>query len=187
MAYYRKYNEDAGSVSYWSNFSKIFRSIKLWGIKLRCCIYKPFSIICELGLTITIVNEIVKADVSESTLVGTAIVMRIFTGVLSMIALLILTFIIDGNDYVIRGVVVIRAVGLIFDSCNTINYWYQSKLQSKYATMYELFAYIISSVYKVIILILHKDIFWFAAATTIDSIFIAIFYLIGFKSIVKIN
>lgn len=140
-----------------------------------------FSIICELGLTITIVNEIVKADVSEGTLVGTAIVMRIFTGVLSMIALLILTFLIDGNDYVIRGVVVIRAIGLIFDSFNTINYWYKSKLQSKYATMYELFAYIISSAYKVIILILHKDIFWFAAATTIDSLFIAFFYLIGFK------
>lgn len=140
-----------------------------------------FSIICELGLTITIVNEIVKANVSEGTLVGTAIAMRFFAGILSMIALLIITFIVDGNDPIIRGVVIIRAIGLIFDSCNTINYWYQSQLQSKYATLFELMAYIVSSVYKIIILILQKNIFWFAAATTIDSFFIAVFYLMGFK------
>ena len=140
-----------------------------------------FSIICELGLTITIVNEIVKAKVSEGTLVGTAILMRFLAGIISMISLLIITTIVDGNDPVIRGVVIIRAIGLIFDSFNTINFWYQAKLQSKYATIYELVAYIISSIYKVLILIFQKDIFWFAAATSIDSFFIAIFYLLGFK------
>lgn len=140
-----------------------------------------FSIVCELGLTITIVNEIIASKESEGTLIGTAIFMRFIAGIIAMLSLLLITRFVDGNDPVIKGVAMIRSVGLIFDSVNTINYWYQAQLQSKYTALYELVAYIMSSIYKVIILIQHKDIFWFAAATTVDSLFIAIFYLIGFR------
>ncbi len=117
-----------------------------------------FSIICELGLTITIVNEIVNNNDREGEYVGSAIILRIIAAVFSTASLLLISRILDGDDIVIRGVILIRSLGLVFDSFNTISFWYQSKLQSKYTTIYELVAYVISSAYKVLILILHKDI-----------------------------
>lgn len=140
-----------------------------------------FSIICELGLTITIVNEIVNNNDREGEYVGSAIILRIIAAVFSTASLLLISRILDGDDIVIRGVILIRSLGLVFDSFNTISFWYQSKLQSKYTTIYELVAYVISSAYKVLILILHKDIYWFAAATTVDSFLIAVLLLWGFK------
>lgn len=140
-----------------------------------------FSIICELGLTLTIVNEIIKHKDEDGVYVGSAIFMRIVASLVSMAALLIISSIVDGNDSVIRGVVFIRSLGLLFDSFNTINFWYQSKLQSKFTTLFELIAYIVSSIYKVCILAFRKDIFWFAAATTVDSFLIAMFLFWGFK------
>lgn len=139
-----------------------------------------FSIICELGLTITIVNELVNHQESEGRYVGSAIAMRLVASIVSMASLLIIVDVVD-NDPVVSGVAFIRSVGLIFDSFNTISFWYQSKLQSKYTTIYEFIAYAISSAYKVAILILQKDIYWFAAATTVDSALIALFLFIGYR------
>ena len=140
-----------------------------------------FSIICEFGLTITIVSELVKHRDIEGVYVGTAISMRLLASVISTFMLLMITVLVDGNDPIIRGVVLIRAAGLIFDSFNTISYWFHSHLQSKYTTIYELIAYILSSVYKIAILVFKKNIFWFAAATTIDSAIIAFFLIYGYK------
>lgn len=140
-----------------------------------------FSIICELGLTITIVNEILHNKDREGILVGSAIFVRLMTSLISVLVLMTIIFITDKGDKYVLGVAAIRSLSLIFDSVNTITYWYQSKLQSKYTTLFELLAYAISSIYKVIILIFQKDIFWFAAATTIDSCIIAILLLCGFK------
>lgn len=140
-----------------------------------------FSIICELGLSIIIVNEIVNHKDEDGTYVGTTIAMRIIASVISTGALLFITKIVEGNDPVIRGIVIIRSMGLIFDSFNTISFWYQSKLQSKYTTFYELIAYVLSSIYKISILVFNKDIFWFAAATTVDSFLLAVFFLWGFR------
>ena len=140
-----------------------------------------FSVICELGLTITIVNEIVNHKNMEGEYVGSAILLRMVAAIASTASLLVISRIVDGNDIVIRGVILIRSIGLWFDSFNTISFWYQSKLQSKYTTIYEFIAYVISSFYKIIILVLHKNIFWFAAATTVDSFIIAIFLLWGYK------
>ena len=141
-----------------------------------------FSIICELGLTITIVNEFVGKKDSDGTIIGSAVFMRSIAAAISTVLLVIITHITDPGDSVVFYVLIIRSLGLLFDSFNVINCWFQSKLQSKYTTIYELIAYIVSSAYKIIILIFHKNIFWFAAATTIDQLLIAVFYYYGFKT-----
>lgn len=139
-----------------------------------------FSILCELGLTITIVNEIVNNPLDQGKTVGTAIVLRIVASVLSTLLLVLLSAIIDGNNEMIIRVALLRAFGLFFDSFSTITFWFQSKLQSKYVVTYELVAYIITSVYKIVIIICQKNIYWFAVALSLDSALVAIFLLVGY-------
>ena len=139
-----------------------------------------FSIICELGLTISIVNEIVKDRDNEGLCVGTAIVLRCVTAVFSILVLGLLIQIIDSGDPQIYRVTLIRSVGLFFESFYTIAFWYQAKLQSKYTAVFELIAYAISATYKVVILIMQKNVYWFAAAATIDSAIIAIMFVWGY-------
>lgn len=139
-----------------------------------------FSVICELGLTITIVNEIVNNSEEEGTCVGTAIAMRCVAALISIGALQLITHVMHDGDPVVQRVILIRSVGIFFDAFYTIAFWYQAKLQSKYTTTFEFFAYAFSAIYKVAILILQKDIYWFAAAVTIDSALIALMFLYGY-------
>lgn len=140
-----------------------------------------FSIICELGLTISIVNEIVKDEELEGICVGTAIVLRGVTSICSIMLLQVITHIVDAGDSMVHNVTLIRSIGLFFEAFYTISFWYHAKLRAKYTTIFELVAYALSAAYKVIILILGKNIYWFAAAATIDSIVIAIMFLVGYS------
>ena len=141
-----------------------------------------FSVICELGLTITIVNEFVTKQEKDGTIIGSAIFLRSVAACISTILLMCITQVTDPGDSVVFYVLVIRSLGLLFDSVNTINCWFQSKLQSKYTTLYELIAYLFSAIYKVIILVLHKNIYWFAAASTLDQLLIATLLFLGYKT-----
>mgnify|MGYP000116807689 CR=1 FL=1 len=48
---------------------------------------------------------------------------------------------------------------------DTLNYWFQARLQSKYSAIAELVSYAAMSVYKIILLALGKSVEWFAVAS----------------------
>ncbi len=69
---------------------------------------------------------------------------------------------------------ILQSVSVLFSSFDIINFWYQSNLQSKYSTIIQTIAYVGMSIYRIIILILNKDVTWFAFAVSLDTIIIAI-------------
>lgn len=140
-----------------------------------------FSIICELGLTITIVNELVIKKNEQGKILGTAITLRFIIGIISVIVLQGLVFIVDHGDKAIQIITLIKSIGLLFESFNSFSGWYQYKLQSKYIVIIELISYAISSIFKIYVLITKKNIYWFAASSTIDIICIGIFYMLFYK------
>jgi len=62
---------------------------------------------------------------------------------------------------------------LIFQAVDILQYWFQAKLLSKYTSILMLLAYALVSVYKLIILMLQKSVFWFAVSNAIDYMLIA--------------
>lgn len=67
-----------------------------------------------------------------------------------------------------------------FQVFDTLNYWFQARLQSKYSAIAELVSYAAMSVYKIILLALGKSVEWFAVASALDYIVLAVFLLIAY-------
>ena len=72
------------------------------------------------------------------------------------------------------------SIGLVFQVFDTLNYWFQSRLQSKYSAIAELVSYAAMSAYKIILLALGKSVEWFAVASALDYIVLAVFLLIAY-------
>lgn len=132
-----------------------------------------FSSICTLGLNGIIVRELVENQHKQGEILGTGIILRVVSSIISMIMILIMISIINSGDKILLIVTFLQSISLIFNSFDLINYWYQSKLQSKYPTIIQSIAYIIMCIYRVIILVMEKDVRWFAFATTLDIIIIS--------------
>lgn len=82
--------------------------------------------------------------------------------------------IVDHDEPTIIAVTVLSSIALVFQIADTLNYWFQSRYQSKVSSIATLISYIITSSYRIFLLVAHKDIRWFALASSIDYICVAI-------------
>lgn len=140
-----------------------------------------FSSICTLGINSVIVKEFVDAPDKEGTIIGSTLVLRAVSSLFSALTIIGISFVVDAGEPVTQVVVALSAIGVIFQIFETFNYWFQSKLQSKTTAVVTLAAYIITSAYKVVLLITKKPVTYFAFATSLDYICLAILLYLSYK------
>lgn len=142
-----------------------------------------FTSIVGLGLNGVIIYEFGNHRDQEGKILGTAIIMRFLVGILSTLAMIGIVAALDGSDRTIVVVASLQAIQLPFLAFDTFNYWYQSNLISKYSVIVQTTAYICTSAYKVFLLVTGKRVEWFAFATSLDVIILAVLYYFFFIKI----
>lgn len=140
-----------------------------------------FSSLCTLGLNGIIVKELVSNRENEGEILGTALIMRLVCSMISMISIYFLLLNINNSNKELVMVGMLQSISILFSSFDVINFWYQSNLQSKYTTIIQSIAYVVMSIYRVIILILGKNVSWFAFAVSLDTIVVALILIYSYK------
>lgn len=140
-----------------------------------------FSSFCTLGINSVIVKEFVDNPDKTGEIIGTTLGMRAVSSFLSALAIIGISFFADAGEPTTILVVVLSTIGMVFQIFDTFNYWFQSRLQSKTTAIVTLIAYVATSIYKVILLVLKKPVTYFAFSTSVDYICIAVLLLISYK------
>jgi len=144
--------------------------------------YAAFFInLCNLGINAILVKEFTDKTYSEGEVLGTTLTLRAVASILSALVIVIMTLFFDRDDKTALWVTIICGSGVVFYFFDSFSYWFQSKLQSKITGIAGLVAYIAISLYKIILLILQKSVFWFAFASTVEYISVAVVFLIAYK------
>lgn len=139
-----------------------------------------FACLANLGFWDIAVKELVDRPHEQGKTLGTMVFFCILSAILSTTTIMVLIYFLDDNDPLVMKVAFLQSLTLIFQSFQIITYWYQSKLEAKVCVRIQTTAYIIMALYKVAILILQKDITWFAFSTSLESLVVAIFLLISY-------
>lgn len=140
-----------------------------------------FTAICKLGLENVIIKEYVERRKDNGKLLGTALIMRLISSGLSILAIFIIVYILNPNDNLIILVTMLQSIALIFQAYELIDYWFQSNLNSKYVSIVKIIAYVCVSIYKIALLVLKMPVQWFAFSTSLDYIIITILMLLMYK------
>lgn len=140
-----------------------------------------FTSFCTLGINSIIVKNFIDNPLEEGETIGTTLVLRFISSVLSLCTILGIVRIVDGNDRLLLSVVGLYCLSLIFHIFDTFNYWFQSKLLSKYYAISTLIAYMITSIYRIILLASGKSVEWFAIANSVDYCIVAILLILFYK------
>jgi PST family polysaccharide transporter len=91
-----------------------------------------FSSVATMGLGTLVVRDIARnPDCKEETL-GTAFAIQFVGGIITLLLTVTVISVLNPNDSLTRWLVGIIAAGTIFQSFETINFWFQSQVQSKY-------------------------------------------------------
>ena len=140
-----------------------------------------FSSFCTLGINSVIVKELIDNPEKTGTIIGTTLGLRAVSSFLSALTIICISFVVDANEPVTIAVVALCSIGVLFQVFDTFNYWFQAKLQSRTTAIVTLIAYVITAIYKVILLIEEKPVTYFALATSIDYFCIAVLLFFCYK------
>lgn len=151
--------EDFGSINYSLAFILIFTSLS------------------NLGIDNIIVNEIIKNRKATGKIVGTTIFLRFLFSLLSIFLLFFLINNMDAHSGTVRIITLIQSISLVFIVFNSIEYWFQSNLQSKYIVISNSVAFTLISSWRLFAIFTGKSVYYFALATVIEALVISVFMI----------
>lgn len=140
-----------------------------------------FTSFSKLGLESIIIKEYINNKSENGRYVGTALLLRIISSVISIILIYLLILVLKPADKLIQLLTVLQSISLVFMSYEVIDYWFQANLKSKNVAIAKTVSYIVVSIYKILLLILNKSVVWFAFSTTLDYLIIFCILLILYK------
>ncbi|MCI2085565.1 flippase [Atopobiaceae bacterium HCP3S3_D6] len=129
-----------------------------------------FSAVCTLGINSMLVAELLEHPDTEGEAIGTSIGLRLASSALSFVAITCITCVVDAGDTTTIVVVVMSSLGLIFQTYDTLKYWFQAHLQSKYCAVATNLSYLVVFAFQVLLIALGKSVEWFALATSLDAL-----------------
>lgn len=140
--------------------------------------------IAMLGLGNIQVQELIYTPEKEGQIIGTSIGMSLMSGVLCIFGVGAFVMMTNDNDKATIVVCILYSFILLFQGAEVMQYWYQAKYISKYASITSFIAYALVSGYKIVLLITGKSIYWFAVSNAIDYFIIMctlifIYYRLG--------
>jgi len=134
-----------------------------------------------MGLNATLVHELVTREGREGEVLGTSLLIGSLASVVCFIGVCAFAFFVNASEQETVIVCCLYSVGLLFQAADMLQFWFQKNLQSKYYAVAMLIAYTAVSAYRVILLITHKSIYWFAATAIIDHGVVAVILLFAYR------
>ena len=140
-----------------------------------------FTAFCTLGINAVIVKNFIDKPDEEGETIGTTLVLRLLSSLLSWVTISGLVSLVDRDEPITLIVVALYCSSLVFQIFDTFNYWFQSKLRSKYYAIATMISYTIASAYRFVLLVLGKSVQWFAIANSLDYCIVAVLLFLFFK------
>lgn len=140
-----------------------------------------FISLCTLGVNSVIIKDFVEKPQEQGEAVGTTLAMRFISSFLSVIMILCIVNVVDHDEPTTIVVAALCSVSLLFQVFDTFNYWFQSRYESKITSIATFVAYAATALYRIVLLALHKNVEWFAFATSVDYIVLGVFLFYSYR------
>jgi polysaccharide transporter, PST family len=140
-----------------------------------------FAVFATLELPQIAIKRLVKREDQKYNIIGTAFFMRLVGGLVLLVLAVIGVMIVKPNDLLTYWMVVAISIGYLLQSGNVINYWFQSKIKSKYTVIPGMIATVLGGVIRLTLIFFKAPLFMFAAVMVIDTILIMIGLFISYR------
>ncbi|MBQ3262117.1 MAG: flippase [Oscillospiraceae bacterium] len=139
--------------------------------------------VMQLGLRQTLVKEFVQRPDREGEILGTALVLNVISSLFCMVGCVAFVAIANAGEKETLLVCVLYSFTLLFQATEMTQYWFQSKLLSKYPSIAGLCAYIVVALYKTYLLVTHKGVVLFALSNVLEYFLISVILLVIYRSV----
>ncbi|RAK20397.1 O-antigen/teichoic acid export membrane protein [Anoxybacillus vitaminiphilus] len=142
-----------------------------------------FSAFATLGLDGIVIRNLLNEPDKKEELLGTAFALKFIGGLLVFILSVTLTIIIGdfSENYLRIWLIFFVSLGVVFQSFDVIDFWFQSQIQSKYTVIAKGLSFTIISLFKVVLILFKANLMAFAIAGLLEVLLGALFLIAAFK------
>ena len=137
--------------------------------------------IVTLGMDGVVIRKMIAAPDKEGIILGSCIVFRIISAILSSISIMILVYVLNIDEPLKLWLTALQSIQLLFQAGYIFDSWFQRHLQSRFVSIAKIAACIIVSLYKIYLLVYAKDITWFAFSNSLTYIIITLILFLTYK------
>ncbi len=139
-----------------------------------------FSPLATIGLDNIAVRELVKDPEKKNLLLGSVFFLKLGGSVLSILLIIASVFFIHESSLAVILIIIISFT-TVFQSFNVVDLYFQSKVLSKYSVSVLSSSFLISSAFKIYLIVFRYPLIYFAVATTLEIFLLAIGYIIVYR------
>ena len=137
-----------------------------------------FSSIASLGLDGVLVRNLVNAPEAANQTLGSALLLKLAGSLLAVFLCVASIMLVNPGDHGMQILVAVISLGMIFQAFDVIDFWFQSRVVSKYAVIARLPSLLVFSGVRVILILGGLSLTLFAWAQTLEILFAAIGLLV---------
>ncbi len=138
--------------------------------------------VATLGMEGVVIKKMIMFPKDEGIYLGSCMLFRLFSSILSSIAIFIIVAVLNPDDHLKWILVFLQSFQLIFKSVQILDSWFQRHLKSRYVSIGKMVACLIVSGYKVFLLVTQKSIIWFALSNSLTDVVIAVMLYIFYRA-----
>lgn len=139
-----------------------------------------FSSIAKLGLDSIVVRDLVREPNQRDSYLGTAFWLKLF-GALVMLGVIGIAVQLTSSDATTKLYIFIIASGTIFQSFEVVDFYFQSKVLSKFVSICKLTQLLISSLLKLYLIFVQADLIWFVLVSLVDQITLSLTLYLAYR------
>jgi O-antigen/teichoic acid export membrane protein len=139
-----------------------------------------FLVVAKMGMDGVVVRELVRDESRRDVLLGTAFVIKLIAAV-AIILIIFWIIQLKQNTFNYKLMILIVASSSVFQSLNVIDFFFQSKVLSKYVVYANIISLMIFTVVKVFLIISNAPLETFVVAILLESVVTAFGYLFIYR------
>ncbi len=132
-----------------------------------------FITFSALGLDSIVVKELLLDKKKEEEIMGTSFTLKM-AGALCVLVFVFIAAMLSHNEADLNTMILVIAASAVFQSFNIIDFFFQSKVQSRFVVYANIAALTITALLKLYFIYIKASLFYFALAFTLDAVIVAI-------------
>jgi PST family polysaccharide transporter len=139
-----------------------------------------FGAFATLGLDSIVVRELLRDPAGRDRILGSAFGLRVVGGLVALGASLLAIALLRPGDTATFILIAIATGGYVFQAFNVIDFYFQSRIQSRYTVTCAMAAFILGTITRVAFVLVKAPLVWFALAAMGEIILSSLFLLIPY-------
>ncbi|MES3002261.1 MAG: flippase [Pseudomonadota bacterium] len=139
-----------------------------------------FAAVGTLGLQPVVVRELVRDRSAAGAILASAFALQLSAGVLALLLALLANAWLGSDDALMRTSVILLSLALPFRASDTVRYWFESQVESRYVVWVENGVFLLVSAARVGLILLEASLIAFVVAAMVETILVGSGLLIAY-------